>query len=95
MHSNVCTGRKHKGFLSGFFGLFCLCLLVVTLAGCEGNVLEGISDDSSKEARIEEARIELDNTRYSSAVSLLLALRSDFPNDPDVWEQNGDVIFKF
>jgi hypothetical protein len=84
MHLNVCTGRRRKGFLSGFFGVFCLCLLVVTLAGCEGNVLEGISDDGSKEARIEEARIALDNTRYASAVSLLLALRSDFPNDPEV-----------
>lgn len=64
--------------------LLILLVGLIGLAGCGNNVLEGMSDDDSFEARLETARIALDDEYYSGAVNLLLDLQSDYPNNADV-----------
>jgi hypothetical protein len=61
-----------------FIGLACL------LIGCDGNLLEGISDDDSYEANLEEGLMALDDEDYDKAVDLFVDLRSDYPNKEEV-----------
>jgi len=82
--SNLYEGRNGKGLISGFCGLLFLFFVIFALTGCDGNVFEGFSDDDSYEARIDEAQIALDDADYSRALSILLALRADFPNKSEV-----------
>ena len=51
------------------FGLLLIFLLVLT--GCGDNLLESISDDDSKEARLEDARMALNKGNYDRALSVL------------------------
>ena len=83
-HSNICAGRNWKGLISGFWGLLFLFFVIFTLTGCDDSVFESIADDDSYEARIEEARIAIDDTNYAGARALLLALNADFPNTAEV-----------
>ena len=49
--------------------LFCIgvaCLLI----SCDGNLLEGISDDDSYEAKLEKGLMALDDEDYDKAVEL-------------------------
>lgn len=66
---------KGKGFILGVCGLLLLCFAISTIPGC-------LEDESSYEARIEEARIALDNGDYERARSLLLQLKAEYGNDP-------------
>lgn len=66
---------KGKGFILGVCGLLLLFFAVSTIPGC-------LEDESSYEARIEEARIALDNGDYERARSLLLQLKAEYGNDP-------------
>lgn len=59
-------------------GLACL------LISCDGNLLEGISDDNSYEAKLEEGLMALDDEDYNKAVELFTDLRSDYPNKEEV-----------
>jgi hypothetical protein len=52
------------------------------MMGCGGNALEGVSNDDSDEAKLEEARMALDNTNYSRAAELLNNLLDQDPTDP-------------
>ena len=83
-HSSICAGRNWKGLISGFWGLLFLFFVIFALTGCDDNVFESIADDDSYEARIEEARIAIDDANYAGARDLLLALNADFPNTAEV-----------
>jgi len=83
-HSNICAGRNWKGLISGFWGLLFLFFVIFALTGCDDSVFESIADDDSYEARIEEARIAIDDANYAGARDLLLALNADFPNTAEV-----------
>jgi hypothetical protein len=72
---------KRKGFVLRLCGLLFLGLAIFAIQGCGDNSLEWLADDSSYEARLEEARIELDNGAYARARSLLLELKAEFPSD--------------
>ena len=76
--------RKGKGFCMGLCRLLCLCFAIFALTGCEGNIFEGLSDDSSYEARLEEAMIALDDQDYARAKSILTELNADYPNNPTI-----------
>ena len=55
----------HRVGILVFIGLACL------LIGCDGNLLEGISDDDSYEAKLEEGLMALDDEDYDKAVNRL------------------------
>lgn len=76
------TKRKTKGLMWGVCGLLFLCLAALIIASCEENSLEWLADDSSYEARIEEARIAIDDREYARARDLLLQLKAEYPGDP-------------
>ncbi|HDP26135.1 MAG TPA: hypothetical protein ENN34_11925 [Deltaproteobacteria bacterium] len=60
-------------------------LLIVFLAGCSSDsVLQGIADDESRAALIEEAAIALDAGDYDTALRLLDPLYSEASPDPEV-----------
>lgn len=84
MKPNIYAKRKEKGSGLGLCGLLCLFFAIFVLTGCEGNLLEGLADDSSYEARLEEAMIALDDQDYARARTLLLDLNADFPNNPTI-----------
>ena len=46
-------------------------ILLMAIMGCESNMLEPLADDSSKEANLEEAKMDLDDGNYDSAISAL------------------------
>jgi len=52
--------------------------------GCDDSVLEGLADDDSFEAKLEEARIALDKGEYSRAVELLEALDDANPGNATI-----------
>jgi hypothetical protein len=66
--------RKTKGVRQGVCGLIFLCLAALIIASC--------ADDSSYEARIEEARMAIDDREYARARDLLLQLKAEYPGDP-------------
>lgn len=68
----------HRVGILVFIGLACL------LIGCDGNLLEGISDDDSYEAKLEEGLMALDDEDYDKAVDLFANLRSKYPNKEEV-----------
>jgi len=84
MKTNIYVKRKGKGSCIRLCGLLCLCFTIFALAGCEGNMFEGLADDSSYEARLEEAMIALDDQDYAKAKSILTELNADYPNDPTI-----------
>jgi len=68
----------HRVGILVFIGLACL------LIGCDGNLLEGISDDDSYEAKLEEGLMALDDGDYDKAVDIFRRLKSDYPNKEEV-----------
>lgn len=78
-NSNILKG---KGFILGLCGLLFLGFAIFAITSCEDNSLEWLADDSSYEARLEEARMALDDTEYDRAISLLTKLKADYPGDP-------------
>ncbi len=67
----------------GLTVLVCLCLAGF-LISCDGNMFEGISDDDSYEARLEEGLMALDDEDYDKAVDLFLDLREDYSSKEEV-----------
>ena len=68
----------HRVGILVFIGLACL------LISCDGNLLEGISDDDSYEAKLEEGLMALDDEDYDKAVDIFKRLKSDYPNKEEV-----------
>jgi len=66
--------RKSKGFRRGVCWLIFLCFASLIIASC--------ADDSSYEARIEEARMAIDDRDYARAIDLLEQLKAEYPGDP-------------
>ena len=92
MKTNIYVKRKGKGSCIRLCGLLCLCFTIFALAGCEGNMSEGLADDSSYEARLEEAMIALDDRDYARARSILTALNADYPNDPIILQYLSNAL---
>jgi tetratricopeptide (TPR) repeat protein len=61
--------------------IWCIAIFFI-ITGCGNNVLEGVSDDDSDDAKLEEARMALDDAHYSRAVQLLNELLDGDPTDP-------------
>lgn len=61
-----------------------ICVLSAALLGCGGNAFEGISDDDSFEARLEAARINIDDEEYQEAINILNDLKEEQPNNKKV-----------
>ena len=58
-------------------------VILLLLSACsQDSILEGISQDSSKDTKIEQARIDLDNSNYDQVISDLSAIYTT--NDPEV-----------
>lgn len=68
------TRRKTKGLIWGVCGLLFLCFAALIIASC--------ADDSTYEARLEEARMAIDDRDYRTAIDLLEKLKADYPGDP-------------
>jgi hypothetical protein len=66
--------RKSKGFRWGVCWLIFLSFASLIIASC--------ADDSSYEARIEEARMAIDDRDYQRAIDLLEQLKAEYPGDP-------------
>jgi len=92
MKTNIYVKRKGKGSCIRLCGLLCLCFTIFALAGCEGNMSEGLADDSSYEARLEEAMIALDDRDYARAKSILTELNADYPNDPTILQYLSNAL---
>ncbi|MCU0577847.1 MAG: hypothetical protein MUD15_13655, partial [Desulfobacterota bacterium] len=54
------------------------------LAGCESNTLGTLSDDSGRQADIQEARMALDDANYDKAINLLVDYYDPSSPDPEV-----------
>lgn len=74
--------RKTKGLMWAVCGLLFLCFAITAITSCEENSLEWLADDSSYEARLEEARIAIDDREYARARDLLLQLKAEYPGNP-------------
>jgi hypothetical protein len=67
-----------------FMILGAMFLIASFTVGCDDNILEGLADDDSFEAKLEEARIALDKGEYAKAVDLLTALDSENPGNATI-----------
>lgn len=76
----IVPGARKKNVLKSCCVLF-LCAFFL-FSGCSGNVFEGVSDDDSDDAKLEEARMALDDGEYSKAAQLLNDLLDGNPTDP-------------
>ncbi len=61
-----------------------ICVSWAAVSGCGGNAFEGISDDDSFEARLEAARMDIDDERYREAIDILNDLKEEQPDNEDV-----------
>jgi hypothetical protein len=60
-------------------------VILLFLSACsQDSILEGISDDSSHGSKIEQARIDLDNSNYDQVISDLSAIYTTKALDPEV-----------
>ena len=67
-----------KAYLWGF-------VILLFLSACsQDSILEGISQDSSGDSKIEQARIDLDNSKYDQVISDLSAIYTTSALDPNV-----------
>lgn len=57
--------------------------MLLCLAGCDSNMFEAISDDSSSSAKYEEARMALDDGSYQRAIDILSPGYNASSPDPD------------
>jgi hypothetical protein len=80
-NSDVYITGTWNGFLSRFRWLLFFGFMVSALTCCGGNAFEWLADENSKEARIEEALIALDDGEYERARAILTALQDEYPND--------------
>lgn len=72
------------GKLFKFQFVMLVCVLWAALLGCGGNAFEGISDDDSFEARLEAARMDIDDEAYQEAIDILNDLKEEQPDNEDV-----------
>jgi len=84
--------RQPLSFRSGClvaFALFMICISV----GCGGSVFEGVSDDGSDDAKLEAARMAMDDGEYNKAAEILKEMLDWDPDDPqDVPEDDARTL---
>ncbi|MFH2065557.1 MAG: hypothetical protein ABIK15_10200 [Pseudomonadota bacterium] len=84
------TRNRHQKSGSGngigklFMILGVLFLIASFTVGCDDNILEGLADDDSFEAKLEEARIALDKGEYDKAIDLLTVLDNENPGNATI-----------
>jgi hypothetical protein len=66
-------------------------LFSATFAGCGGNAFEGVSDDDSFEAKLEAARMNIDDGQYQEAIHILGNLKEEQPHNSDVAKYLGSA----
>jgi len=66
--------------------------MVSALTCCGGNAFEWLADENSKEARIEEALIAMDDGNYAAARAILTALKAEYPNDTTVAQYLSNAL---
>jgi len=76
--------KTHAIWLFQRVGILVIIGLACLFIGCDGNVLEGVSDDDSYEAKLEEGLMALDDGDYDKAVDIFRRLNSDYPNKEEV-----------
>jgi hypothetical protein len=60
-------------------------VILLLLSACsQDSILEGISQDSSRDSKIEQARIDLDNSNYDQVISDLSTIYTTAALDPNV-----------
>jgi hypothetical protein len=62
----------------------CIFVCSAIFSGCSGNAFEGISDEDSFEARLETARMNIDDEAYQEAIDILNDLKEEQPDNEDV-----------
>ena len=62
---------KLRGMPFGFSAVLLFCCAILFFFGCSSNMLEFLGDDDSNEAKIEEARMALNDEDYEKAKSIL------------------------
>jgi hypothetical protein len=70
--------------VSKFQCVIWICVFWAAVFGCGGNAFEGISDDDSFEARLEAARMNIDDGQYLEAIDILNDLNEEQPHTDDV-----------
>ena len=81
--SNLWKRKNRQAIILKICGLLFLCFAMLSITGCPGESLfNWYADDDSYEARIEEARIALDEEEYLKAWNILVDLQGDYPDDP-------------
>ncbi len=91
-NSDVYITGTWNGFPSGFRWLLFFAFIAFALTSCEGNSFEFLADDNSKEARIEEALIALDDGEYARARAILTALKAEYPNDGTIAQYLSNAL---
>jgi hypothetical protein len=67
-------------------------VILLLLSACsQDSVIEGISQDSGQDAKIEQARIDLDNSNYDQVISDLTALYTTKALDPNIGQLLGSA----
>lgn len=64
--------------------LLCMILSFAALSGCESNLFEDLAKTDTREAKLEEARIAIDDGNYNNAISILSESCGFDPKKPTV-----------
>jgi hypothetical protein len=81
---SLVQGEPIMGKFFKFQFVIWICLFSAVFLGCSDNAFEGISDDDSFEARLETARMSIDDEQYREAINILIELKEEQPNNEDV-----------
>ncbi len=80
---------RHPAFRWSILVLF---LLALFATGCgDGNIFNSLGDKDSKEAKTEEALLEMDQGNYSAAASILNDLVNQYPEDSSLLQYLGSA----
>ncbi|MGM0454299.1 MAG: hypothetical protein ACQERN_14165, partial [Thermodesulfobacteriota bacterium] len=71
-------------FFLRIFLVFILSAAMLFVSSCDENAFEFAEDDSNYEAKLESAKIQIDNSDYETAYNTLLDLDDSHPDDPKV-----------
>lgn len=88
MKQHISNRRREGEFVMSKFAVLLGVgfLVIALLMGCgdDNSILEGLADDDSYEAKLEEVRMALDKGDYADALETLLTLREKYPGDRTV-----------
>ena len=76
----------HGKHLFRVFLIFILPAAMLFVSACDQNAFEFAEDDSNYEAKLESAKIQIDNSDYETAYNTLLDLEDSHPDDSKVRE---------